>query len=112
MVVGCEEALPTWRAHGSIPIAQPTGSRHCTHTLGVVGWWCQDAPAPNPVGKRVIDNDPEAGMRLRLSVGTVSEDIMVFGQRLRQPPPKPIVRIALWRLRMPEINGAGAKWMS
>ena len=35
--------------------------------------------SPNPVGKLDIVNDPEGGVRLRLSVGTVSEDIMVFG---------------------------------
>ncbi len=36
--------------------------------------------APNPVTALDAVQDPEAGVRLRLSVGTVSEDIMVFGQ--------------------------------
>ena len=36
--------------------------------------------APNPVTRLAIVNDPEAGTRLLLSVGTVTEDIMVFGQ--------------------------------
>ena len=35
--------------------------------------------SPNPVGKLDIVNDPEGGVRLRLNVGTLSEDIMVFG---------------------------------
>ena len=36
--------------------------------------------SPNPVGGLAIVNDPESGVRLRLNVGTLSEDIMVFGQ--------------------------------
>ncbi len=36
--------------------------------------------SPNPVGGLDIVNDPESGVRLRLNVGTLSEDIMVFGQ--------------------------------
>jgi len=36
--------------------------------------------APSPVIALDIVNDPEAGVRLLLSVGTVTEDIMVFGQ--------------------------------
>ncbi len=36
--------------------------------------------SPNPVGELVIENDPEAGVRLWLNIGTASEDIMVFGQ--------------------------------
>ncbi len=36
--------------------------------------------SPNPVGGLAILNDPESGVRLRLNVGTLSEDIMVFGQ--------------------------------
>ena len=35
---------------------------------------------PNPVTELNIVTDPEAGVRLLLSVGTVTEDIMVFGQ--------------------------------
>ena len=36
--------------------------------------------APNPVTGLDIVNDPETGVRLRLNVGTVTEDIMVYGQ--------------------------------
>ena len=36
--------------------------------------------SPNPVAGLEIDNDAESGVRLLLNVGTVSEDIMVFGQ--------------------------------
>jgi hypothetical protein len=35
---------------------------------------------PNPVGALTAVNDPESGLRLLLNVGTVTEDIMVFGQ--------------------------------
>ena len=41
------------------------------------------APAvfcPNPVGSLLIDYDAPSEIRLRLSVGPLSEDIMVFGQ--------------------------------
>ncbi len=35
---------------------------------------------PSPIGDLLIDNEPEDGVRLRLTAGTVNEDIMVFGQ--------------------------------
>ena len=35
---------------------------------------------PNPVGDLVIVNDEEGGVRLLLSVGPATEDIMLFGQ--------------------------------
>jgi hypothetical protein len=45
----------------------------------------QEPPAPvafspNPVGDLVIPNDEQDGVRLLLNVGTVTEEIMVFGQ--------------------------------
>jgi hypothetical protein len=36
--------------------------------------------SPNPVVGLDISNDPEAGVRLLLNVGTLSEDVMVYGQ--------------------------------
>ncbi len=55
-------------------------------TLRCIGQGAVDEPpapvvfSPNPVTQLDIVNDPEAGVRLWLSVGTVTEDIMVFGQ--------------------------------
>jgi hypothetical protein len=45
----------------------------------------QDPPDPvvfglNPVGSLLFVNDPEGGVRLLLNVGTLSEDIMVYGR--------------------------------
>ncbi len=66
-----------------------SGQQFCVKinsTLRCIGQPPVDEPpdpvvfSPNPIGELVIGNDPEGGVRLRLSVGTVREDIMVFGQ--------------------------------
>ena len=55
-------------------------------TLRCVGQPPLDEPpapvvfGPNPVGDLVIVNDEEGGVRLLLSVGPATEDIMLFGQ--------------------------------
>jgi hypothetical protein len=55
-------------------------------TLQCVGQALLDEPpapvvfGPNPVGDLVIVNDEGGGVRLLLSVGPASEDIMLFGQ--------------------------------
>lgn len=66
-----------------------SGQQLCTKinsTLGCVGQAPVDEPpgavvfSPNPVGDLVIDYDAEGGLRLLLSVGPATEDIMLFGQ--------------------------------
>jgi hypothetical protein len=55
-------------------------------TLRCVGQPPVDEPpapvvfSPSPVGQLEVVNDPETGVRLLLNVGTVTEDIMLFGQ--------------------------------
>ena len=61
----CVQVNSTLRCIGQAPVTEPP------------------APvvfSPNPVAELDIVNDAESGMRLLLNVGTVSEDIMVFGQ--------------------------------
>jgi len=66
-----------------------SGQQFCVKinsTLRCVGQPPVDEPpapvvfAPSPVGQLNIVNDPETGVRLLLDVGTVTEDIMLFGQ--------------------------------
>ena len=61
----CDQINSTLRCIGQAPVLEPPAPV---------------AFAPNPVTGLDIVNDPEAGVRLLLSVGTVTEDIMVFGQ--------------------------------
>jgi hypothetical protein len=55
-------------------------------TLRCIGHATVDEPpapvvfTPNPVGDLAIVNDPDDGVRLLLNVGTVAEEVMVFGQ--------------------------------
>jgi hypothetical protein len=61
--------------------------------------------APNPVTALDAVQDPEAGLRLLLSVGTVSEDIMVFGQPPCSPGRMKPRRVYYLGLLGPVTNG-------
>ena len=81
------------------PSCQGPSLRQCAHLSGEQLWVkidstlrflgqppVDDPPAPvvfgsNPVGSLLIDYDTSSEIRLRLSVGPLSEDIMVFGQQ-------------------------------
>ena len=88
------DALAHSQARTPAPLLNsPALNRRCKElcvkinsTLRCIGQLPTDEPpapvvfSPNPVGGLAIVNDPESGVRLRLNVGTLSEDIMVFGQ--------------------------------
>jgi hypothetical protein len=66
-----------------------SGQQFCVKinsTLRLIGQPPVDEPPdpvvfrPNWAAELAIDNDPEASVCLGLNVGTISEDIMVFGQ--------------------------------
>ena len=61
----CVKINATLRLTGKSPLVEPP--------LPVVF-------SPNSVGALDILNDPETGVRLRLNVGTLNEDVMVYGQ--------------------------------
>jgi hypothetical protein len=86
----CVQINSTLRCIGQAPVVEPP------------------APvvfAPSPVTRLDIVNDPEAGVRLLLSVGTVTEDIMVFGQPPCSAGRMKHRRVYYLGLAGPAING-------
>jgi len=60
---------------------------------------------PSPVGELIVVNDAQSGVRLLLSVGTVTEDIMLFGQAPCSRGRMKHRRVCYLGLLGPAVNG-------